>query len=128
MIERRYSPGLDQWVEVVETVTAGARRRQKRSDAFIVLPLAEAAAEFNALKCPTTLVWVALRYERWRQKGNTIRLPTALLRSWGLKSRTARARALARIERAGLVRVERRPGRAARVTFTSPQPYTNPVR
>ena len=124
MTERRYSPGLDRWVEVVETVTARppVQRRRKRSDAFVVLPLAEAAAVFTAIKCPTTLVWIALRYECWRQKGNTIRLPTVLLRSWGLKNRKAWARALARIERAGLARVEHHPGRAARVTFTLPQP------
>jgi hypothetical protein len=122
MIDRRYSPGLGQWVEVVETVIPGApapRRRRKRSDAFIVLPLAEAAAEFSALKCPTILVWLALRYERWRLKSSTIRLPTVLLRSLGL-NRFAWMRALTHIERAGLARVDRRQGRAARVTFTSP--------
>ena len=129
MTDHRYSHGLGRWVEVVETVTARthARRRRKRSDAFIVLPLAEAAAEFTAIKCPTTLVWIALRYERWRQKGNTIRLPTALLRLWGL-SRFAWARALIHLERVGLLRVDRRQGRAPRVTFTSPKDVTDPLR
>jgi hypothetical protein len=123
MTRRAYSPSLGKWLEVEAVEVPGApaprRRRPKRSGAFIVLPLAKAAAEFTAMKCPTALVWIALQYERWRRKGDTIPLPTALLRSWGL-NRFVWMRALTRIERAGLVHVDRHSGGAARVTFTSP--------
>jgi hypothetical protein len=123
MTRRAYSPGLGKWIAVktldIPDVPAKAKRRRQEG-AFVVWTLREAAIELNAIKCPTTMVWLALRYERWRQKGNTIRLPTSLLRSLGLTDRKAWARALTRIERAGLARVERHHGRAARVTFTPP--------
>jgi hypothetical protein len=106
-------------VETVEVPGASAPRRQKSNNAFVLLSLKKIPTEFNALKCPTALVWIALQYERWRLKSNTVRLPTALLGSWGL-DRFVWMRSLTRIERAGLARVDRRRGRAARVTFTSP--------
>lgn len=94
----------------------GAIRRRRQDDLFVQITHQDAIAGFAALDCPFALVWCALLYREWAEKRSTVRLPTALLRSWGI-NRWTWGRALAHLEEAELVTVERRPGRAARVTL-----------
>lgn len=54
----------------------------------------------------------------------TVTLPKSLLAKFGV-SRDAKARALRELERAGLVSVEREPGRAVRVTLRLSSPLKN---
>jgi hypothetical protein len=96
-------------------------RRRRQDDLFVQITHRDAVAGFMALGCPFALVWCALLYREWAEKRGTVRLPTALLRSWGI-NRWSWGRALARLEKAGLVTVERRPGQAARVTLVRGEP------
>jgi hypothetical protein len=102
----------------VETLDVGATpKRRKQCDAFVMLSHRDAVAGFSALGCPAALVWCALIFRAWEVKSNTIRVPTALLRSWGV-SRWAWQRALAKLDRRGLIRIDEfKPGRAAQVTL-----------
>jgi hypothetical protein len=64
-------------------------------------------------------VWCALLYRTWAERRAQVRLPTTLLKSWGVH-RNVWGRALTRLEAAGLIRVARRPGRSAMVTMLKP--------
>jgi hypothetical protein len=96
-------------------------RHRRQDDLFVQITHRDAIAGFAALDCPFALVWCALLYREWAEKRSTVRLPTALLRSWGI-NRWTWGRALARLERAKLITVERRPGQAARVTLVRGEP------
>jgi hypothetical protein len=89
---------------------------RKRREPFALITHTDAVAGFKALRNLGALVWYALCYRAWAEKSRTVRLPTKLLQSWGVHQKP-RSRAIARLERAGLIRVERAPGRAARVTL-----------
>jgi hypothetical protein len=78
---------------------------------FVKLTPADAVAGFKALGCIKALVWYALLFRAWTEKSDTVRVPTALLRSWGVNRKTW-ARALTRLERAGLIQTERRHGKS----------------
>jgi hypothetical protein len=90
--------------------------RKRRAEPFVQITHSDAVAGYMALGVPTALVWYALLYREWAEKRSTVRVPTALLRSWHLR-RWVWARALARLEAGGLIEVERRRGRAAKVTI-----------
>ena len=101
----------------VETLDTGVvPKSRKHGDAFVLINHKDAVAGFSALGCPAALVWCALIYQAWKEKSDTIRVPTALLRSWGV-SRSVWHRALARLHRRGLIEVEFKTGSAAKVTL-----------
>jgi hypothetical protein len=103
----------------VETLETGIvpKRRKRDYDAFIMLNHKDAVAGFSTIGCPAALVWCALIYQAWKNKSNAIRVPTALLRSWGV-SRWTWARTLTKLDRGGLIRIdELKPGKAARITL-----------
>ena len=62
-------------------------------------------------------LYLAVRHRADLTRGQAVTLPTAYLRDWGI-DRHAKARGLAALENAGLVTVERRPGRSVGVTVT----------
>jgi hypothetical protein len=101
----------------VETIEPKAPAKKRHGgEPFLLLTHRDAVRGFLAVKNPHALVWYALLYRSWAEKAQTVRVPTKLLRSWGLERRVW-ARALVRLEWAGVIRVERRSGTAARVTL-----------
>jgi hypothetical protein len=75
-------------VETIEITGLPPSRPARQKDLFVKLPVAETVAVFTALGCPVALVWYALNFRKWAEKSDTIRMPTALLRSWGVKRKT----------------------------------------
>ena len=97
-------------------VVPGDQLRRRRPDPFVKVPLKWAAAATKATKTPQTLVWVLLLHEAWRTKGSAFSLSNAKLAKYGI-SREVKRRALAALETAGLITVDRHHGRAPVVTL-----------
>jgi hypothetical protein len=107
----------------VETIEPGGAKKRK-DEPFLLLTHRDAVRGFLALGSPKALVWYALLYRVWAEKVKTIRVPTKLLRSWGV-GRWTWSRALRELEQAGLIKIyERRHGCAAKVTLLSPKDVT----
>jgi hypothetical protein len=104
----------------VETIYRGEAKKRK-GEPFLLLTHRDAVRGFMALGIPRALVWYALLYRVWAEKSKTVRVPTKLLRAWGVERRNW-SRALTRLEQADLIRIdERRHGNAARVTLLPPK-------
>jgi DNA-binding transcriptional regulator YhcF (GntR family) len=65
------------------------------------------------------LVWYAILFRAWATSSNAVKLPTVLLRSWGV-NRWTWNRAVSRLERAGLIEIERGPGQAVTCHLVHP--------
>ena len=64
----------------------------------------------------TLHLYLAIQHRCDLQRSQIMTLPSVYLRSWGL-NKDAKSRALAQLEGAGLIALERRPGRPAVVTL-----------
>jgi hypothetical protein len=91
---------------------------KSKKDPFVRLPLWFAVEAAKATKTPAALVWVELVYQSWKAKSLTFPLSNGRLKKAGV-SREIKRRALRDLERAGLIMVERRHGRAPRVTLVA---------
>jgi hypothetical protein len=85
----------------VETIELGGPAKKRKGEPFLLLTHRDAVRGFMALESPKALVWYAVLYRTWAEKSKTVRLPTKLLRSWGV-DRWTWWRALIRLEQAGL--------------------------
>jgi hypothetical protein len=104
-------------LETHDTGVVPKTRRQK-VDPFAKVPLRWATAAAKATRTPKALVWVLLLHEVWKTKGAPFPLSNERLSRYGVTRETKR-RALAEMEAAGLITVERRRGRAPVVTKTT---------
>jgi hypothetical protein len=105
-------------IEVVTIETMVGRRKARRQEPFAMVPLAWAASAAKATRTRKALVWILLLHTAWRTKSATFRLSNVGLAKSGV-SREIKRRALAELEAAELIVVERRPGRAPRVTMVA---------
>ena len=99
----------------VETVKSDAKPT-RRANLFAQVPLDWAAAAAKATKTPRAMVWVLLQHMAWQNDRAAFPLSNAVLVKYGV-SREIKRRALAALEAAGLIVVERRHGRAPVVTL-----------
>jgi hypothetical protein len=81
-----------------------------------MMPLDKAASMFRAMNQPKAMVATVLHYQAWRAKGKPFTLSNKLLAKYGVHRQT-KYRALAELETAGLIRVERRGSCAPVVTL-----------
>jgi hypothetical protein len=88
----------------------------RRNTAYSQVPHDEAIAAFRALGCLHAFVWLYLHYRVWAEGTRTVPLPNKSLTKAGV-SRQVKYRALTRLERAGIIRVERRGRRSPLVTL-----------
>jgi hypothetical protein len=110
--------------EAVTEHTAIQKAPEKRSpgqksERFVLLTAAGTKG-FEALGCSAGLVWFEILYRVWKTKETTIGLPNTSLAEMGV-SRFAKYRAVSRLERAGLIDVERVPRKTMRVTLLNPE-------
>jgi DNA-binding transcriptional ArsR family regulator len=96
--------------------SAAARAKRSRSPAYTQIPNEAAIAGFKALGCPQAFVWQYIHYRVWAELSRTVVLPSQTLAAAGV-SRQVKYRALARLERAGLIKVEKRGKRSPLVTL-----------
>ena len=80
--------------------------RRKRSDPFVMVDLAAEAAAARAMGTQKHFVWLLVQYLTWKEKAQTVQLSNVALAKHGI-DRRSKQRALADLERAGLIRVIR---------------------
>ena len=102
-------------VETIEVKGLSLPKR-RHMKAFAMMPLAEAASMFEAMRQPRAMVATVLCYQAWRARGKPFALANKLLAKYGVH-RNTKYRALAELEAAGLIRVERWGKRALRITM-----------
>jgi hypothetical protein len=109
---------LNDWAKkrLNELEAAAPVKRRNRKDAFVQVPLGWFEAAARATRSPQALVSVWLLHLAWRAKSPTFRVPNGQLEQHGV-SRYAKYRALARLERAGLITVDRRVRKTLVVTL-----------
>jgi hypothetical protein len=89
--------------------------QQKRDEPFVLVPLAATAQAAKATRCAKLFVWLLLLHRVWRDKSQTVALSNCALAPYGI-SPDAKLRALADLEAAGLIQVERQGTKTVRVT------------
>jgi hypothetical protein len=99
----RIRDGRKIYIDVLDTGIV-ARKRRNKDDLFSILYHKHSVPALKALGCPGALVWVALVWRAHIEKRHTIKLPTKLLKSWGVGHQTY-TKALRRLVAAGHVRV-----------------------
>jgi hypothetical protein len=88
--------------------------RRKRSNPFVMVDLATEAAAAHAMGTQKHFVWLLVQYLAWKEKVQTVPLSNLALAKYGI-DRRSKKRALAGLERAGLVRVIRHGSQSVRV-------------
>jgi hypothetical protein len=96
-------------------------KRAPRQQAERFIQLTETGAKgFGGLGRSMGLVWFEILYRVWKTKNTTIGLPNQTLAEVGV-SRWVKARAVARLERAGWIQVKRIPRKSTQVTLLKPE-------
>jgi hypothetical protein len=103
--------------EIVRERTVGVPQRiKKRQRQFVQLPLALVDKVGRHSRDKTFVVLCHLLHLEWKQRGGPIKLPNGLLDKLGV-GRGAKSRALSKLERLGIVSVERRDRKSPIVTI-----------
>jgi|LauGreDrversion4_2_1035121.scaffolds.fasta_scaffold318110_2 hypothetical protein len=94
---------------------------EKRKKRFIPpIPWHIAASVYASVSSPRTAgLYFAVYMEMRRLKAEWVRIPDFMLADLGLQAASSRSRAIKDMEALGLLRVERRPGYAPRLTINS---------
>jgi hypothetical protein len=105
--------------EVKEREPAPRRERARRKRPFVLVDL-EAAAQVAAATQRSTgaFVWLLIQYLAWRDKSETVALTNQSLVPYGI-NRFAKHRAVADLEKAGLIQVERQGTKTVLVTLVA---------
>jgi hypothetical protein len=104
-------------IEVVSADPAPpARKPRGKKNNFALIPLDWAADVTAAMNTPGYMVFTLLAYLAWRTKSPTFVLSNDYLKRYGV-DRDAKRRALARLEKAGVIRIERHGHHAPIVTL-----------
>jgi hypothetical protein len=98
-----------------ELEAMGAKRRARKEDAFVKVPLWAAALVSEATRSPAVLVWVYILYCAWKAKGQSFTLPNGWLERRGV-SRQSKYNIVRRLEAYGLITVEWRPRKSPLIT------------
>jgi hypothetical protein len=104
------------------TLPGAAAKRRAMDDGFALVRLDWAADFAKAMREPIAIVMPLFAYLAWKGHSDTFHLSNEILACYGV-SRYAKYRALARLEKAGLIRVLQSPGRPPAITLlTEPSP------
>jgi hypothetical protein len=109
---------MDDWAKkrLNELLAAAPVKRRTRKDTFVQVPLGWFEATTRATRSPQAFVSVWLLHLAWRAKSPTFPVPNNQLGRCGV-DRHAKYKALAKLERAGLITVDRRNGKTLIVTL-----------
>jgi hypothetical protein len=97
------------------------RRRRKKQEAFVILPFAWAASAATATNTSGALVWIWLVWQARMTGRRAVAMSNEALIPYGI-SHKIKARVLRRLEKAGLITVQRRVGKAPLVQLRVPGP------
>ena len=109
---------MDDWAKkrLSELEAAAPVKRRNRKGAFVQVPLQWFEAATRATRSPQAFVSVWLLHLAWKAKSSTFPVPNDQLGQRGVDRHT-KYRALARLERAGLITVDRRDRKTLIVTL-----------
>jgi hypothetical protein len=93
-----------------------SKSQKALQEGFAMIPLTWAARVAKAVSDPSYLVLAVLTYLLWKTQKPVVILSNECLRPFGI-NRYAKYRALARLEKAGVIHVEHQPRRAPVVTL-----------
>jgi hypothetical protein len=106
---------MNEWArERRAELEAAAPTKRKKVAAFVKVPLAWAAKAAAATNTRKAMVWIWLLHRSWERNSHTITVPNGALLKYGVPRETKR-RALAELEAAGLIMIERRPRKSPTV-------------
>jgi hypothetical protein len=105
----------------VETLEARQPTRRRSREEFAMVPLDWANAMTKATDTQRAFVGILLLYAAWRAGGKPFAFTNARLHRAKISSYVKR-RTLDTLESAGLIEVERHPGRAPVITLKDPTP------
>jgi hypothetical protein len=103
-------------VETLPSKAKPSKARQREADLFVKVPLKWANAATRAIRSRQSFVLIWILHLAWRAKSPTFALSNTALVRYGVGRETKR-RALAKLQAAGLIAVQRLPGRATIVTL-----------
>jgi len=117
---------LNDWAKrrLSELEAAAPVKRRTGKDAFVQVPLGWFEAATAATQSPQAFVSVWLLHLAWKAKSQTFPVPNDQLGRCGV-SRYAKYRPLAKLERAGLITVDRRDRKTLIVTLVGLQTATD---
>jgi hypothetical protein len=98
-------------------------KRRQKTKPFAVVPLDLADAMAKATNTQRAFVFILLLYTAWKARGKPFAFTSARLHQAGI-SHYVKRRTLDALENAGLIRVERHPGRSPIVTLKDFTPLT----
>jgi hypothetical protein len=109
---------LNEWAKkrLSELEAAAPVKPKARKDAFVQVPLGWFEAATRATRSPQAFMVVWLLHLAWKAKSQTFPVPNNQLGRCGV-SRYAKYRALAKLERAGLITVDRRDSKTLIITL-----------
>ena len=109
---------MDDWAKkrLAELEAAAPVKRRNRKDAFVQVSLRWFEAATRATRSPQAFVAVWLLHLAWKAKSPTFRVPNGQLGRRGV-DRYAKYKALEKLEKAGLITVDRRNGKTLIVTL-----------
>ena len=94
-----------------ETWAVVPRKIKKRRQNFVMVPWTWVELLKGVKSAQTYRVALVLLYASWKSRGAPVKLPNGMLEIDGVR-RQSKWRALAELERRGLITVERRPSRS----------------
>ena len=109
-VDPRFDPGKLR-VDTGEAWAVVPKKIKKRREQFIMVPCAWIEKLAKSRSANTYRVALNLLYLHWKDNGDPIKLANGMLAMSGV-TRFSKWRALRQLERAGLIKIERRPRRS----------------
>jgi len=100
----------------LEAAAPKKRKRGKKAEPFVQVPLWWIEIAAKDARSPTTLVLIELLYASWKAKSPTFPLPNGRLNKLGV-SRDVKRRVLRNLERRPVIIVERHPRKTPIITL-----------
>jgi hypothetical protein len=105
-------------VKRLRELEARAPVKRKKTEEFVMVPLWWVTEATKATRMPGALVLIELLHRSWKAKSLTFPLPNGRLIKYGV-SREIKRRILHNLEVAGMITIERRPGKTPLVTLVA---------
>jgi hypothetical protein len=118
MTRRVYSSAAGKFVEVASLDVGGTmtKARAREGTLFVKVPLFVAREICSILRTPKAMMGLILLHTAWKTRSQTFLVPNGMLARYGV-SREVKRRALAELEDAGKIEVNRQRGRAPVITL-----------
>jgi hypothetical protein len=97
---------VNEWAKKRKAELEAAAPKRKKVQPFVKVPLVSASKAAAATNNRKMMVWIWLLHRSWTYQSYTITVPNGVLLKYGV-SREIKRRALAELEAAGLITIDR---------------------